>query len=79
MAPHLIYLGEGWTVTQDPTFSGNLNLVQFHRTNGKRKLLDRVAEWGGIGWESNRWVPEPPTVPQWLIDKAVACMREVQP
>jgi hypothetical protein len=79
MGQQIIYQGEGWTVTQDPFDRRNPNLVRFHRNNGKRKLLDQIAQWGGIGWESNRWVPKLPTVPQWLIDRVVAHLREVQP
>jgi hypothetical protein len=79
MGPQIIYQGEGWTVTQDPTMAGRPDLVRFHRNNGQRKLLDQVAQWNGIAWAVHRWMPKLPTVPQWLIDKVVAHLREVQP
>jgi len=85
MVPHIIYdsrsnantPGAGWTITQDPTFSGNPNLVRFHRSNGQRKLLDRIAQWDphAQAWRASRWAPKPPAVPQWLIDKVVAHMN----
>ena len=84
MAPLVIYQspanantpGAGWTITQDPTFSGNPNLVRFHRSTGQRKLLDQIAAWDPYAqaWRASRWLPKPPVVPQWLIDKVVAHM-----
>ena len=52
MAPRIIYdsrsnantPGAGWLIIQDPTFSGNPNLVRFHRSNGQRNLLDQIAQ-----------------------------------
>jgi hypothetical protein len=81
MAPRVIYQADGWTITQDPIFSRNPNLVRFYRSNGQRKLLDRIAEWDphSLSWPPRRWVPKPPQVPQWLFDKVVAYMSfEVQ-
>jgi hypothetical protein len=84
MAPRIIYKspanantpGVGWTITQDPTFSRNPNLVRFHRSNGQRKLLDQIAEWNPYSqtWTASRWMPKPPVVPQWLINWVVAHM-----
>ena len=73
--------GSGWTVTQRPTNSSP-NLVRFHRTTGRRNLLDQIAEWDPHtqDWRRTRWFPRPPVVPQWLIDRVVAHMSfEVQP
>jgi len=79
MAPQILFHGDGWTVIQSPLCTNNPNLIQFYRYNEKRKLLDRDAEWDpeAQAWVSRRWVPKPPKVPQWLIDKVVAHMREV--
>jgi len=77
MGHRIIYKGDGWTITQDPTFSRNPNLVRFHRQSRMRTLLDQMAEWNphAQAWVSSRWVPRPPKVPQSLIDKVVAHMR----
>ncbi|MGA1344036.1 MAG: hypothetical protein ACO33A_13550 [Hyphomonas sp.] len=82
MLPHVIYdsrtnantPGVGWLVTQDPLFSGNPNMVRFYRSNGRRTLLDRIAQWDprAQAWRSMRWAPKPPVVPQYIIDKVVA-------
>lgn len=87
MAPRIIYEADGWTITQDPTFSGNPHLVRFHRSNGQRKLLDQIAEWlphnpasvarAGV-WNYRRWVPKSPIVPMKLIQLVEAHMREVK-
>jgi len=84
MAPRIIYKspanantpGAGWTITQDPTDRRNPNLVLFFRRNRMRTLLDQIAEWDphAQAWTRTRWVPRPPKVPQWLIDKVVAHM-----
>jgi hypothetical protein len=84
MAPHVIYdsrsnanrPGAGWLIIQDPTDRRNPNLVRFHRSNGQRKLLDQIAEWDphAQAWVLSRWLPKPPSVPQWLIEKVVAHM-----
>jgi hypothetical protein len=84
MAPRIIYQspananmpGAGWTIIQDPTDRRNPNLVRFLRQNGQRKLLDQIAEWNphAQAWTASRWLPKPPIVPQWLIDKVVAHM-----
>ena len=83
-APRVIYQspvnanfpGAGWTITQDPMDRRNPNLVRFLRQNSQRKLLDQIAEWNPYSqaWTANRWMPKPPIVPQWLIDKVVAHM-----
>jgi hypothetical protein len=77
MAPHILYHGDGWTVTQDPIFSRNPNLVRFHRQSRTRTLLDQIAEWDPVAqvWASRRWVPRSPKVPLALINKVVAHMR----
>ena len=84
MAPLVIYDSRinantpsaGWLIIQDPTDRRNPNLVRFHRSNGQRNLLDQIAEWDphAQAWTASRWLPKPPIVPQWLIDKVVAHM-----
>jgi hypothetical protein len=83
MAPRIIYQsplantpGAGWAVIQDPLDRRNPNLVRFFRQNRMRTLLDQIAEWDPHAqtWTRNRWVPKPPKVPQWLIDKVMAHM-----
>jgi hypothetical protein len=76
MAPQMIYHCDGWTITQDPIFSRNPNLVRFHRQSRTRTLLDQIAEWDphAQAWCCRRWVPRSPKVPQRLIDKVVAHM-----
>jgi hypothetical protein len=76
MAPQMLYHGDGWTITQDPIFSRNPNLVRFHRQSRTRTVLDQIAEWDphAQAWVSSRWVPRSPKVPQRLIDKVVAHM-----
>ena len=80
MAPQMLYHGDGWTITQDPIFSRNPNLVRFHRQSRTRTLLDQIAEWDphAQAWVSSRWVPRSPKVPLALINRVVAHMREVQ-
>ena len=80
MAPQMLYHGDGWTITQDPIFSGNPNLVRFHRQSRTRTMLDQIAEWDpdAQAWASRRWVPRSPKVPLWLINWVVAHMREAQ-
>jgi hypothetical protein len=79
MALHVIYKCPvtGWVVIQDPLDRRNPNLVRFLRYNGKRKLLDQIAEWDPYTstWRCSRWFPRPPKVPQLLIDKVVAHMN----
>jgi hypothetical protein len=77
MAPQMLFHGDGWTITQDPVFSGNPNLVRFHRQSRMRTLLDRIAEWDpdAQAWASRRWMPKSPMVPLALINKVVAHMR----
>ena len=85
MAPRIIYQspmnantpGACWTITQDPIFSRNPNLVRFHRSYGQRKLLDQIAEWDPRSqvWVTSRWLPKPPIVPQWLIDWVEANLK----
>ena len=76
MAPRIIHQADGWTITQDPVFNRNYNLVRFYRSNAQRKLLDQIAEWdpNAQAWSHRRWVPRRPTVPQVLLDKIVAHM-----
>ena len=71
--------GAGWVIVQDPYFRGNLYLVRFYRSNGQRCLLDRIALWDphAQAWKAGRWLPKPPTVPQWLLAKVEAHMRDV--
>lgn len=68
----------GWRVIQDPTMANNDRLVRFQRHNSQRKLLDQIAEWDPHvwGWNTTRWYPKPPTVPQWLLDFVNKHMRE---
>jgi hypothetical protein len=79
MALHVIYKCQatGWAVIQDPLDRRNPNLVRFLRHNGKRKLLDQIAEWDPhtCDWRCTRWFPKAPKVPQLLIDKVVAHMN----
>lgn len=86
MAPRIIYQSPphpvnkrymGWKITQDPAFSGNPNLVLFHRSNGRRTLLNRIAKWDPHSqvWATSRWMPKPPIVPQWLIDWVEANLK----
>jgi hypothetical protein len=77
MAPQMLFHGDGWTITQDPVFSGNPNLVRFHRQSRMRTLLDRIAEWDPDAqvWVSRRWMPKSPMVPLALINRVVAHMR----
>jgi len=79
MAPQMLFHGDGWTITQDPIFSRNPNLVRFHRQSRMRTLLDQIAEWDPDAqvWVSSRWVPRSPMVPLALINKVVAHMRGV--
>lgn len=81
MAPRIIYDFIPWRIELDPTMAGNNHLVRFCKHNGQRKLLDRIALWDPIAeqWSANRWIPEYPRVPKWLLVKVEARMREVQP
>lgn len=75
-----------WLVEQDPTRGCHDRLVRFMRRTSQRKTLDQIAEWlprdpaavpcGGV-WNHRRWVPKSPTVPQWLLEKVEAHMRQL--
>lgn len=75
MAPRIIFQDTTWTVTQDPTMAGRNDLVRFRCHNGRRCLLDQIAEWTPDGWSSSRWIPKSPKVPLLLINWVVAYMR----
>jgi hypothetical protein len=60
--------GDEWIIEQDPLGNGSNQLVRFMHRTPKRKLLDQVAEWTGIGWDGTRWVPKPPVVPRRLLN-----------
>jgi hypothetical protein len=79
MASRVIYKVGDWTITQDPTMAGRPDLVRFHRSNGRRKLLDQIASWDGTGWDATRWTPKPPTVTAALLRHVEAMLRQVQP
>lgn len=56
--------GNRWEVSR---YSPALpELIQFLKcaANGRRKLLDQVAQWDGLGWSGARWVPRRPVVPE---------------
>ena len=80
----IIYKDITWAITQDPDMADCDHLVRFYRHNGRRCLLDQIAEWDGEGWSSRYWVPRPPKVPQWLINwvsahmQAQACAAELE-
>lgn len=75
MAWRIIYKSGDWAITQDPTHNGRDDLIRFRRHNGRRCLLDQIAEWDGEGWSSRRLVPKPPKVPAGILARIEAHMR----
>lgn len=68
----------GWVIIQDPLGNGSDQLVCFRRHNGKRCLLDQIAEWQPKHpwWTPRRWVPNERTVPLSILDIVYAHMKE---
>ena len=76
MTSRIIFKSGDWTITQDPTMAGRDDLVRFRCHNGRRCLLDQIAEWDPEGiWRERRWVPRSPKVPTAIINAVVAHMR----
>ena len=45
MTIRIIFKDTTWTITQDPTDHGYDELIRFRCHNGRRCLLDQIAEW----------------------------------
>jgi hypothetical protein len=75
--PEVLYTSERWLIVQDPTTAMRPDLVRFVKRSSVRKLLDQVACWTPTGWDSKRWVPRVPIVPQEVLQMVEKRMKEV--
>lgn len=55
--------GNTWRITQRAAHRPAHQLILFVKTNSHRKLLDQYAEWTPMGWNTSRFVPAAPRVP----------------
>ena len=50
-------------------------MIEFEKW-GRTKLLSQVARWTGTSWDSSRWVPKSPVVPQHILRQVVHKLQQ---
>lgn len=68
--------GTFWCIKQKPAGVTDPMVVIFRCWNGMLLLLNRSARWTGDGWDTTRWTPKPPIVPQGILDLVEQHMRQ---
>ena len=66
-----------WRVERQPDGCTDPMVVRFRKVGKNGTLLDQNARWTPQCWDSKRWLPAPPRVPKWLIEKVEAHMLGV--
>ena len=70
--------GITWTIERQPSGCTDPAVVRFRKSSRLRTLLDQSARWTSRGWDTTRWTPHPPVVPQRLIELVVDHMLSLE-
>jgi hypothetical protein len=68
-----------WKIERQPGEISDPLVVRFHKWNYRRNLLIKYARWTRKGWDTKRWVPQSPMVPQTILDHVEAHMQGLRP
>ncbi len=67
-----------WLVVRQPEGVIDPMVISFRKVGRNGNLLNQTARWTPLGWDPKRWQPKPPKVPQWVIDRAVVHMLQLE-
>jgi hypothetical protein len=67
--------GNTWRVTQRAAYRPTHQLIFFVKSNSQRKLLDQCGEWTPMGWNTSRFVPAAPRVPDAIRQQVEALLK----